>query len=140
VKEPHRRQVISQCIHTKNIYSLIDLDKQDNMFHFLSNHEKKCDSCSGALMKYKADNFAAKVFVPKIFLPKDLKETFNREVSELFKTAGFNDVENKKIKMKNALSFFDQLGENFIKILYSKNMLVAYVFAFAIFISLKYVL
>jgi hypothetical protein len=85
-------------------------------------------------------DFAAKVFVPKIFLPKDLKETFNREVSELFKTAGFNDVENKKIKMKNALSFFDQLGENFIKILYSKNMLVAYVFAFAIFISLKYVL
>jgi hypothetical protein len=138
VKEPHRREEHNQCIHTKNIYLLLDLGQQDVIYNFLKNHEKKCDKCTIQLKKYKEENLASKVFVPKPFIPRDMRETFNGEVSELFKLAGLNEVANKKKKLKKSLLALDHGGEIFLKNLSSKTMLKAYALALIAFVAMKF--
>jgi transcriptional antiterminator len=142
VKETQQplRQNDHHCIHTKNIYSLVDLTKQDAMYDFLVDHEIKCRQCSSMLNNFKENNLAIKVFVPKPFLSKDLRETFNGEVTELFKIAGLNIFENKKQKIKNELLSIDRLGVGFIGNLFSKSMIKAYVLALFLFAGLKYIL
>jgi hypothetical protein len=140
VKEPLRQRDQQLCIHTKNIFSLIDLAEQDSMYDFLINHEKKCTPCAEKLKKFREENFAIKVFVPKPFLPKDLRETFNHELADLFKIAGLNEIENKKKNIKAGLLSIDQFGENIINTFVSKKMLKAYIYALLAFVSLKYFL
>jgi len=138
VKEPFRREELSPCIHTKNIYALLDLGKRDAMYNFLSTHEKKCVRCSSQLQKYKEENLAAKVFIPKPFMPKDLRETFSGELAELFRVAGLNEIENQKKKIKAGLLSLDHLGETYINNLFSKNMIRVYAFALIAFIGLRF--
>lgn len=70
-------------------------------------------------------------------MPKDLRETYAGELSELFKLAGMNEVENQKQKIKDGLRSFDKMGEEFINNLSSKTMIKAYAVAFLFFIGLK---
>lgn len=128
----------NQCIHTKNIYALLDLGPQDVMYNFLATHEKKCIQCSSRLKKYQEENLAAKIFVPKPFMPKDLKESFSNEVSELFKLAGLNQTANKKKKIQEGLLSIDKAGETYLKNLSSKTMLKAYAAALIAFLTLKF--
>lgn len=137
MKEPFRHIEHNHCIHTKNIFSLLDLNQQDVMYNFLINHEKKCTKCSLQLKKFKEANFAAKVAVPKPFMPKDLRETYSGELSELFKIAGLNEAENQKQKFKDSLRNFDKMGKEFINNLSSKTMIRAYAAAFLFFLGLK---
>jgi hypothetical protein len=138
VKEPHRREEHNQCIHTKNIYILLDLGQQDVMYNFLNTHEKKCSICATQFKKYKEENLASKVFVPKPFIPRDMRETFNTEVSELFKMAGLNEAANRKKKIKKSLLALDHGGEIFLKNLSSKTMLKAYTLALIAFLAMKF--
>lgn len=139
MKESLRQIENNHCIHTKNINSLLDLDKQDVMYGFLINHEKKCAQCSLSLKKFQEANLAAKVFVPKPFMPNDLRETYTGELSELFKIAGLNELENQKQKFKDGLRNVDKMGEDFINNLSSKTMMKAYAVAALLFVGLKFI-
>ena len=138
MKEFFKNSENNQCIHTRNILTLIDLDARDNLYNFLINHEKKCTQCSSRLKKFKEDNFAAKIYISKPFMPKDMSETFNQEVSELFKVAGLNEAINKKNKIKHTLQFLDKTGETLINNLSSKMMMQAYAVALLCFLGLRF--
>jgi hypothetical protein len=140
VKEPFRQKTQQHCVQTKNIHSLLDLNIQDVMYKTLANHELTCTLCSKALKKIKEQNLSIKVFIPKPYMPKDLRETYSGELSELFKTAGLNDIKNKKLKIKNNLKALDRMGEILINNLFSKSMLKAYASAFLVFLGLRYIL
>lgn len=140
MREASRLTTKEQCIHTKNIFSLIDLSEKDKMYDFLVNHEKKCTQCSTKLKKFKEDNFAVKVYVPKPFMPKDMRESFNREVSDLFKVAGLNEVQNQKNKIKYSLKAVDTTAAAIIEGFISKKMFKGYGVALLVFVALKYFL
>jgi hypothetical protein len=137
VKEPYRQNK-SHCIHTKNIYSLLDLGPQDLLYDFLNLHQKKCTECAEKLLLFKEQCLAMKVFVPKPYLPKDLRETFNGELSDLFKISGLNDSENEKKKIKESISLIDKFGEEFFKSLLSEKMMAIYAVTIIISLCMKY--
>ncbi len=139
MKEPLRYKDFS-CVHTKNIFSLLDLSEEDSMYSFLSSHVKKCTECSKKLEKYVENNLAIKVFVPKPFMSQDLRQTFNSELSDVFKIAGLNQIENKKKLIKQRLLSFDSAGTAMVQGLTSKNMLMIYLFVSIVFFSLKFLI
>jgi hypothetical protein len=61
-------------------------------------------------------------------------------VTELFKTAGLDEVENKKKKILNTITLVDKTGEAFLKNLFSISMMKVYATAIFVFLGLKYIL
>jgi uncharacterized protein with ATP-grasp and redox domains len=109
------------------------------MYDFLNLHQKQCLNCSQQLSQFKEQCIAMKVHVPKPYLPKDLRETFNGELSELFKISGLNDLENEKRKIKDKIHLLDKFGEEFFKSVLSQKMITVYVFTLAVSLFMKYI-
>lgn len=133
--EPTRARA---CIHTKNIYSLPDLSPKDEAYKNLSKHVENCPSCSQELKRFQMKSAAAQVYIPKVVMDRDLRQSFEREVSELFKVLQLDEREKLKANVKSKFKFLDQMGIDFLKTLSSKKMLKMYVVAGVLFLALKY--
>lgn len=125
------------CIHTKSIFSLIDLDFEDDAFVNIKKHADKCIACSSALSKFELENQQASFFIPKPQIDTETKNVFHREVREIFKTLEINEKEKIRIKIKNNIKKIDTAGVEFIKNLSSKNMIKTYALGVVMFVVLK---
>lgn len=129
-----------QCIHTKNIYSLMDMSAKDEAHKALSKHVESCQVCAQELKKFQMKSTAAQVYIPKATMDHDLRQSFEREVGELFKVLQLNEREALKHSVKNKFKTLDQMGIDFIGTLTSKSMIKIYFIAIAMFLALKYFL
>jgi hypothetical protein len=126
-----------ECIHTKNIYSLLDLPKSDESFKKMHKHLESCSVCSREFQMFQLKTAATIAFIPKISMDRDLHQSFEREVGELFKVMNLNERERLKRNVKDGFVLLDQMGIEFIRNLASKTMLKTYVLAGVLFICLK---
>ncbi|MDD4972828.1 MAG: hypothetical protein PHY93_00675 [Bacteriovorax sp.] len=127
----------TNCIHTKHIYSLLDLPKNDESYKRMNKHLENCTVCSKEFQKFQLKTAAAQVFIPKVLMDRDLRQSFEREVVELFKVMNLNDREILKRNVKKGFLFMDRMGIEFIQNLLSKTMFKAYFAAIVIFICLR---
>jgi hypothetical protein len=128
------------CIHTKNIFTLLDTPKNEESYKRLSKHLDNCVICAKEFEVFKLKNNAAQVFIPKIQMDRDLRQSYDREVVELFKVMNLNDHENFKKNMKKSFVFVDRMGIEFVKNLSSKSMIKSYFVAGIVFVCLKFFL
>lgn len=128
------------CIHTKNIYSLLDMPVKDEAYKNLSKHIETCSVCAQEFKKFQLKSSAAQVFIPKVIMDRELRQSFEREVSELFKVMRIDEREILKHNVKNGFKTIDQMGIAFLNTLRSKSMIKIYVIAIAMFFALKYFL
>lgn len=130
----------SHCIHTKNIYSLLDLDQSAESYRHLKKHLDHCSICSDHFKIFQIKNEAMRVAIPIITMDRELKQTFNRELSEVFKVLKLSRSEQFKDNVKNRFQFLDQMGLAFFQNLKSKSMLKAYVIATFSYFIIKHFL
>lgn len=114
------------CIHTKNIFSLIDLDEDIERAQFLNQHLNECDQCKKSYKYFKEKMFAAATFIPKPHMDRELKDTFDRELSELLKSLNINDSVVRKKMILNKLNTANIYAETIVKLAFSKTMFVSY--------------
>ncbi len=127
----------ARCIHTKNIYGLIDLPTQDDFSAKLSQHMSGCQTCQEEFEKYKHKQFAIKILIPKPFIDSETKEIFENEVSEMFKAFGLNEKEFQKNQIKSKLLAIDSVGSSFLKHVFSTKFLFVYGMGAAFYFILK---
>lgn len=134
------RKNLNYCVHTKHVYSLLDMPANEEAYKKLKKHLELCASCSDEFHKFQLKTAAAQVYIPKVLMDHDLKQSFEREVGELFKVMDLDRRQNLKRKVKTGFRFVDTMGLDFIKNLVSKTMFKSYLLALAIFICLKFLL
>lgn len=125
------------CIHTKHVYTLIDTPKREEAYIKMTQHLAICSICNDEFQKFQSKTMAAQVYIPKALMDRDLRQSFEREVSELFKLMNLNNREILKRKVKKGVHFIDSMGLDFLRNLVSKTMFKTYFFALVIFICLK---
>lgn len=125
------------CIHTKSIFSLIDLDFEDESFVNIKKHSDKCEACSNALSKFELQNQQATFFIPKPQIDAETKNAFEREVHEVFRVFELNEKEQLRLKIKKNIKKIDMAGVEFIKNLGSKNMMKTYALGLVLFVVLR---
>jgi hypothetical protein len=128
---------LKSCIHTKSIFSLIDLDFEDEAFVSINKHVEKCDACSTALKNFELQNQQATFFIPKPQIDADTKASFEREVHDVFRVFELNEKEQLRLKIKKKIKNIDTAGAEFIKNLSSKNMIKTYVLGLMLFVVLR---
>lgn len=125
------------CIHTKSIFSLIDLDFEDEAFVNIKKHSDKCEACTDALKKFELQNQQASFYIPKPQIDSDTKSVFEREVHEVFRAFELNEKEQLRLKIKKKIKNIDTAGIEFIKNLRSKNMVKTYACGLVLFVVLR---
>ncbi len=125
------------CIHTKNVFSLMDLHPEDKSYQKIKKHMDDCQVCEGAYKKFEFKNLEAKIHIPKPQIDSETKEIFENEIHELFKTLDLNEKALLRKKIKSNIKKIDVAGIEFIKNLASKGMIKTYVFGAALFVVLK---
>lgn len=128
---------LKTCIHTKSIFSLIDLDFEDESFVNIKKHSDKCDACTTALKNFELQNQQASFFIPKPQIDADTKASFEREVTEVFKAFELNEKQQLKLKIKKNIKKIDTAGVEFMKNLGSKSMVRTYAFGLVLFVVLR---
>lgn len=119
------------------MYSLLDTPKKEEAYKKLSKHLEVCRACKEEFQKFQLKTMAAQVYIPKALMDHDLRQSFEREVGELFKVMNLDNRENLKKNVKKGFLFIDTMGVDFLKNLTSKTMLKTYLMAVFIFIFLK---
>lgn len=128
-----------QCVHLKNIYSLVDLTPADESYKRIMKHQASCLICSEKLKEFEEFNRELKVHIPKPQIDTETKAIFENEIHELFKTIDLNEKELLRKKIKTNFQKIDSFGVGFFKVLFSKNMMKSYLFGLVLFIILKQV-
>ncbi|MBY0414350.1 MAG: hypothetical protein K2Q18_09300 [Bdellovibrionales bacterium] len=128
---------IQSCIHTRNVFSIVDLSPEEESYKKLRKHVDLCKICSKELQNFELQIAAARIYIPKPQIDTDTKEMYEREVSELFRFFDLNEKELLKKKIKNKIKSIDHFGGSFMKHLGSKQMLTTYAFGAVIFIVLR---
>ncbi len=125
------------CIHTKSIFSLIDLDFEDEAFVNITKHTDKCESCSTALKNFELQNQQATFFIPKPQIDAETKAVFEREVHDVFRVFELNEKEKLRLKIKKKIKHIDTAGAEFLKHMGSKSMVKTYAFGLVLFVVLR---
>lgn len=131
------RSISKNCIHTKNVYSLVDLNPLDENHIRIKKHTDNCAICSAALKGFEEKIIETKIYIPKPQIDLETRGIFEREVSELFKAFDLNEKNRLKKKIKNKIKRIDSIGEDFIKNLTSRKMLTTYTFGAVLFVVLR---
>jgi len=126
------------CVHTKNIYSLMDIPHKEDSYKRFAKHLESCRQCSEQFKIFKFKNEAAQIYIPKVHMDRDLRQSFEREVSELFKLMNLNERQALKRNVKNKLQQIDSIGLSIIENFTSKRMVKAYLMGLFIFLGLKF--
>lgn len=129
--------IAKDCIHTKNVFSLMDMSPEDRNFQKIQKHLEGCKICKSAFEDFKLKNLEAKIHIPKPQIDSETKLMFESEVHELFKTLDLNEKALLRKKIKSNIKKIDMAGVEFIKNLASKAMIKTYVFGAALFVVLK---
>jgi hypothetical protein len=129
--------LLKSCIHTKSIFSLIDLDFEDEAFVNITKHTEKCEACSTALKNFELQNQQATFFIPKPQIDADTKAAFEREVHDVFRIFELNEKEQLRLKIKNKIKNMDTAGAEFLQNLGSKKMMKSYAFGLVLFVVLR---
>ena len=116
---------------------MLDLPKSEDSYKRLTKHLETCVTCTNEFKQFQLKTAASQVFIPKVLMDRDLRQSFEREVGELFKVMDLNERELLKRNVKNGFRFIDNMGIAFIQNLFSKTMLKTYFFAGAVFICMK---
>lgn len=116
----------------------MDMSPKDEAHKMLSKHVENCQVCAQELKKFQMKSSAAQVYIPKATMDHDLRQSFEREVGELFKILQLNEREALKHTVKKKFRTLDQMGIDFIATMTSKSMIKIYVIAAAMFVALKY--
>lgn len=127
----------SHCIHTKNIFTLADLPKEDEVHQKIMKHINTCRACSTRHSQFLHETAAMKIFIPKPVIDREAKEIFERETSELFKLFNLNQKTAARNLLKNKIKAVDNVGAELIRTLSSTTMIKGYIFALVAFIVLK---
>jgi hypothetical protein len=125
------------CVHTKNIFSLVDLAHHDDSYQRIRKHVDGCQVCDIHYKKFELENLAVKIHIPKPQIDSETKEVFAREISELFKTFDLNEKTLLRKKIKSNIKKIDSLGVGLVKNLFSKTMLASYAGGVVLFVVLK---
>jgi len=133
----HSRNISKNCIHTKNVYSLVDLNPLDENYIRIKKHTDNCAICTAELNTFKNQIIETKIYIPKPQIDLETRGIFEREVSELFKAFDLNEKNRLKKKIKNKIKRIDSIGEDFIKNLTSRKMLTTYTFGAVLFVVLR---
>ena len=128
----------SHCVHTKNIYSILDLTPTSDAHIRLSKHLEGCKICSAELESFKQKSDATKIFIPTIVMDKELKESFAREIEEVFKNMDLNTTKRLKKNVTSKFKALDQFGLDILGILKSKRMVLIYLFITIAFLGIKF--
>jgi hypothetical protein len=129
-----------KCIHARQVYSLLDTPIDDDSYKKLSKHLESCSVCHDEFKNVELKSKAAQVYIPKAIMDHDLRESFEREVGELFKVMELNQREILRKNVKKGFHFIDRMGIDFLKNLASASMLKTYFIALAIYVGLKFYL
>ena len=116
------------------------MPKKEESYKRMSKHLETCSVCNKEFQMFQLKTASAQVFIPKILMDRDLRQSFEREVGELFKVMNLNNRENLKRNVKKGFHFVDKMGIEFFQNLLSKTMIKSYFIAGAIFICLKFFL
>lgn len=127
----------SHCIHTKNIFTLADLPKDDEVHQKILKHVDNCRVCRTRHILFQAETSAMKFYIPKPVIDKESKEIFERETTELFKLFNLNERTIAKNRIKNKIRSVDNMGAEILRNLVSTTMIKGYVLALLAFIILK---
>lgn len=134
-RSPHIQN--QKCIHTKNVFSLLDLPVLEENYKRIKKHVDGCNVCEAALREFELKTLEAKILIPKPQIDTETKEMFEREVGDLFRVFDLNEKERLKKRIKNKIKKIDTLGVSFLKNLASKQMLITYAFGAVLFVVLK---
>ena len=58
---PVSSPILKSCIHTKNIFSLIDLSPEEELHKKMNKHVQGCSVCTKELQNFQLKNFEAKI-------------------------------------------------------------------------------
>jgi len=123
------------CIHTRNITMLFDLNPKDDQYQIYQKHLTECNACKKTYNHFAEEMKAIQVFIPKAIMEKDIKESFEREIHEVLVSLDLDIVS----KQKNAWWIkFNAIGEQVLKSFWSKTMLWGFVLALVSYILLKF--
>jgi hypothetical protein len=128
----------NKCIHTKNIFALIDMGNSEENYKLLHQHVIKCEICRNEYNHFVARNTMAKVYIPKPLMEHDLKESFNRELHDFLKELNLNNKNEGRPLLKKILENLDIYGEVIMKIIFSKTMMISYALAYGLYLLLKF--
>lgn len=124
--EPSRKiNFIDNCIHSKNIGSILEMKHSDPQFKTLNDHLAICSICTKKLETIKEKNLKLQVFIPRPVMDKETKENFDHEIHELLKSFGLNDKVSKHRKMIKSIKNANTLGEVILKTFFSRNVLIS---------------
>jgi hypothetical protein len=126
-----------RCIHTKNVFPIIDLSPLDESYKKIRKHLDSCKICEHQVKVFEMKNSEVRIQVPKPQIDTDTKQMFEREVSDLFRVFDLNEKVRLKKKIKNKIKSIDSFGASFMSNLASKQMLKTYAFGAVLFIVLK---
>lgn len=126
-----------KCIHTRNVFPIIDLSPLDESYKKLKKHIDGCTVCEHQVRVFELKNAEIRIQVPKPQIDTDTKQVFEREVSDLFRVFDLNEKVRLQKRIKNKIKSIDTLGASFISNLASKQMLKTYAFGAVLFIVLK---
>jgi hypothetical protein len=126
-----------KCIHTKNIFSMLDLDQSEESYKNIKKHVEACEVCDRELKKFELENIEIKIHIPRPYIDTETKEIFTREVSEIFKALDLNEKALLRAKIKSKIKGIDTLGVSILKTIRSKKMIRTYAFGAALFFVLR---
>jgi hypothetical protein len=127
----------TKCIHTKNVFSMLDLKQSEENYKKIKKHVDICQTCENELKRFELESIEVKIHIPKPQIDTETKEIFTREVSEIFKTFDLNEKAALRAKIKSKIKGIDSFGVSIVKTLTSRKMIATYAFAGVMFIVLK---
>lgn len=126
-----------KCIHTKNIFSMLDMNQSEESYKKTKKHVDACITCMAELKKFELENIEIKIHIPKPQIDTETKGIFAREVSDLFRAFDLNEKELLRTKIKTKIKSIDSFGVSLIKNLASKKMITSYAFGAVLFVVLR---
>lgn len=128
----------TKCIHTKNIFSMLDLNQSEENYIKIKKHVDNCQVCDTAYKKFELENLEVKIHIPKPQIDTETKEIFSREVSDLFVAFDLNEKSLLRKKIVTKIKGIDSFGISVIKNFVSRKMIATYAFGAVLFVVLRH--
>lgn len=128
---------LTKCIHTKNIFSLLDQNPAEEGYKKIKKHVDSCQTCEIVLKTFELESIEVKIHIPKPQIDTETKDNYTREVSEIFKAFDLNEKAALRAKIKSKIKGIDSFGLSLIKNVTSRKMMATYAFAGVLFVVLK---
>ena len=126
------------CIHSKNIGSILDLKNTDPSYKVLNDHLEICSVCANKLEMIKEQNLKMQIYIPRPVMDKESKENFDHEIHVLLKNFGLNDKVSKRRKMIKSIKKANTFGEVVLKTFFSRNVLLSLGVGVGLAIAFRY--